>query len=149
MKHLFKFTTLNLIVLFLSGCATSLQQWDSEYRAFGYDFTEYSEGGFLFTPEGYSGAYDSVGLIEVIFIPQIRRGNERINIEGAYRIVVGTNYYYVKEPDTDEIIMQMYKKAVELGADALINFELVPHLLDNEGFKITTYRVGGFAIKRH
>jgi uncharacterized protein YbjQ (UPF0145 family) len=149
MKHSFKFSTLIIIVLFLSSCATSLQQWDSEYRTFGYDFTEYSESGFLFTPEGYNGNYDSVGMIEVVFIPQIRKGNERINIEGAYRIVVGTNYYYVKEPDTDEIIMQMYKKAIELGADALINFELVPHLLDNEGVKIATYRVGGFAIKRH
>ena len=33
--------------------SANVVQWETEYRAYGYDFQKYAKEGFLFTPDGY------------------------------------------------------------------------------------------------
>jgi hypothetical protein len=49
-----------LILIAVSACSPSLIIWEeAQYLVSGYDFTEYSQSGFLFTPEPYLGDYES------------------------------------------------------------------------------------------
>jgi hypothetical protein len=41
----------------------------------GYDFTSYTERGFLFTPEQYLGDYDAIGLLSLEIIREVKKIN--------------------------------------------------------------------------
>lgn len=137
--------------LLITGCSPRLQEWNTAYIPTGYDFTEYAEDGFLFTPEGYNGEYESMGVVHISFMPEIRliQGNTKPQFRPGYDVFqVNNGYYYIQKHDTERIIKEMHTLATGMGADAVIRFEIVPELLDNEGIKITSIRAVGFAIKR-
>ena len=54
----------------------------------------------------------------------------------------------MEEADTRKIIAEMYQSGVNMGANAIIRFNIVPHRLDNNGTEISTVRATGFAIRR-
>jgi hypothetical protein len=134
----------------LGACSPSLIIWEEvQYLVSGYDFTEYSQRGFLFTPEPYLGEYESMGLVEIVFVPSVHRQTAKnVNQPGTYRITVSDTQYRVSEVDSDEIILMLYNVASDLGADAVTHFEIRSHTLDNNGTPISSVRVSGFAIKR-
>jgi hypothetical protein len=148
MKNLKRFTV--LILVFITGCSAQLQLWNTAYVPTGYDFREYAENGFFFTPEGYLGEYDSMGVVNIQFMPKIlRAANSTFNPPPGYSLLVtaGGNYL-IEKPNTQIIIDEMYKLATEMGADAVIKFEILPSSLNNEGTQINTIMATGFAIKR-
>ena len=61
--------------LILTNCAPSsgVSESPENYPVYGYDFTTYSEEGFLFTTETYLGEYESIGLIEIPYRPEFIR----------------------------------------------------------------------------
>lgn len=141
-----------ILSIVLSACSLGkLQNWQSSYQILGFDFTEYASKGFMFTPEGYIDKYESMGLVEVVFIPEVIRHSQAqplANIDGYYILYTADSGYYVKEADTDQIIAEMYNTALKMGADAVIRFNIQPYRLDNNGTEINTVRANGFAIKR-
>ena len=46
------------------------------------DFTEYTQKGFLFTPNAYTANYESIGLITIIYYPEARLITKEIEYEG-------------------------------------------------------------------
>jgi hypothetical protein len=144
------------IVLIITGCATtSVELWQTELRSYGYDFRPYTEQGFLFTPEKYLGEYEAVGLVDIVYVPEIIKSSSegRPPNRDGYRIITsgtaaGGGYYYVEIPDTDRLIAELYDLASGLGADALTNFNMATETLFNGGVSIPTIKVSGFAIKR-
>lgn len=139
-----------ILAIALSGCVASLAEWNSDYLTSGYDFREYTERGFLFTPETYTESYDAIGLVEITFIPNIRRTQQQNppRLEGYRLIEFGSDVYYVELPDTERLIEEMFEVASDMGADALTRFSIDGETLNNNGFQVSTIKVSGLAIKR-
>ena len=139
-------------IIVFSGCATTeLTEWQTDIRSSGYDFRQYTEQGFLFTPEIYTEQYDAIGLVEVTYVPRVMKAHDQqnpANIAGFRNIYVGQTHYYLELPDTDELISEMYNLADGLGADALSNFRITTDTVVNNGYNIETVKITGFAIKR-
>lgn len=150
MKNLKIYLTF-LFALFLASCSTTLQNVGGFYVR-GYDFIKYTEQGFLFTPETYLGTYDSIGLIHVDFIPEVReaqtpQGQRPPQRSGYDRITHGGKYYYVQQPNTEDIIDHLYELSVEMGANAVTNFNVSSRSWEGvSDIRIVT--VSGFAILR-
>lgn len=150
------FPVLTLCLSFLSCSSFELIEWQSSTIASGYDFREYTEKGFLFTPEKYSEPYEAIGLVEVTYVPTVKKapaiyqnGMASPNpIDGFRTIYYQQNYYYIEMPDTDKLIQEMYDLADELGANALTNFMITTDIVVNNNYSIETYKISGFAIKR-
>jgi len=117
----------------------------------GYDFTEYTEKGFLFTPETYLGQYESIGIISVVFQPQVERiprDQSRTEERPGFDVVyIGAHRHYVEKPNTDEIIDNIYEQSSGMGANALVNFQIDMQPMEEYPMVIRTV-VSGFAIKR-
>ena len=140
-----------LIIATIAGCSTTLENTGGFYVR-GYDFTKYTEQGFLFTPESYLGTYDAVGQIHVDFIPEVREAltptiQRPIQIEGFDRITHQGKYYYVEQPNTAKIIDHLYELSAEMGANAVTNFSVTSRAWEGiSDIRIVT--VSGFAIRR-
>lgn len=138
------------MLMVLSACTPSLVEWESTYQSSGYDFREFTHKGFLFTPESYSGTYESIGLVEITFLPEIRevKQDNSPDIKGYNRRQFGSSTYYIEVADTERIIREMFELADDMGADALSRFEINPVSVQNNGFEIPSIKISGFAIKR-
>lgn len=133
----------NLLVGFLlvvlTGCGAYVE-FDEQYSFVGTDFGKYSEKGFLFTPEGYNGEYESVGMFSVKHTPSykeiedIERLPKRTFVMGEFNIESTIDYFYVY--------------ATERGADAIINLTTMEDQIIIEGKITPRITISGFAIKR-
>ena len=134
-----------IILLFLIGsCAPKNLVIVSSANMYLLDFSEFSEKGFLITPETYSGNYESKGLVEYEFMNSATC--ETLRNEGtgmSYRNWVPGKFYY------NNGLQEVYEQVLNLGGDALINFRI-------EYFEVTgtsqdcqqnTYFPGGYAIR--
>lgn len=139
-----------LVLLTISGCAPSLLEWNTSYVPTGYDFRDYADEGFLFTPEGFLGDYESMGVVNIEFMPEIKKAKVTLpaEIPGYFILQTTSGSYYVQRHDTQKIIDEMHKLAIDMGANAVIRFQILPTTIDNEGTPIPTIRATGFAIKR-
>lgn len=140
-------------LLTLSSCAPTLTEWSTNYSVYGYDFSEYSDKNFLFTPNQYLDSYDAIGLVEVVFIPEIKQ--TPINQSGiargqaGYTIIYGySGAYLVQLPDTKLLVAQFYSICRDMGADAVTQIKIESEYLDNNGHKIRSVKMSGFAIRR-
>jgi hypothetical protein len=60
--------------LILASCSpTKRPQYARDTEGRGYDFTVYTQQGFLFTPESYNGRDQSIGSLPVTVWPEMRR----------------------------------------------------------------------------
>ena len=140
-----------LIIATIAGCSTTLENTGGFYVR-GYDFTEYTEQGFLFTPESYLGTYDAIGQIHVDFIPEVRDSRTHRNdlprqIPGHDLVSHGGRFYHVQQPNTAEIIDHLYELSAEMGANAVTNFYVTSRAWEGiSDIRIVT--VSGFAIRR-
>jgi hypothetical protein len=111
-----------------------------------YDFRKYTDEGFLFTTEKYLGDYESVGLISIEIIPELKKTEGYFAPGQTYGGISLWNYIPVR---TQEVLDSVYSKAKNMGADAVINLDVE---LYNVFLYSNTYvpaiRVSGFAIKR-
>jgi hypothetical protein len=140
-------------ILILSSCAPSLVEWNSSYSVNGYDFRDYTAKNFLFTPNQYLEAFDAIGLVEVTFTPEIKKraisSTGHAIPEEGYTIIYGYDTaYLVQEPNTKLLVEQLYQVCKEMGADAVMQIRIESEYLDNNGHKIRTIKMSGFAIKR-
>lgn len=152
-KTLLIIGVLTITALFTS-CATNKPVETQEYYyATGYDFTQYTEQGFLFTPEGFPGDYEAMGIITInhqprfVEIPESMR-NQQMAGSRVYAEPGGINHWRVSEPDPDRMIKEAYDQATEMGADAIINFRIVGESFVNGNITVDSAVLHGFAIKR-
>jgi len=158
MRELKKFFGVVILVVISTNCVPSsgVVEVSENYPVYGYDFTTYSEEGFLFTTETYLGDYESVGLIEIPYRPEfiraeVPRGTVPDQWEGYenYQDPFDENLYWrVKQADPDTLIKEAYEIADSMGADAIINFEISPYTVENGSLSVTSIRLTGFGIKR-
>jgi hypothetical protein len=141
-----------LILLFMaSACAPSLKHIPKETEIIGFEFSEYSNKGFLITPGEYGENYETIGLLTFSIYPE------------ANKFEVARRKTQPGKPATDkkwkietinplEAIELAYQEAIKRGADAITHFKI--HFDSKEYVdgitivKITGVQVSGLLIKR-
>ncbi len=134
---------LALLVTVFSSCS-QIKRIPELSEMLAFDFTEFSAKGFMFTPEFYRGEYESVGLLDFTFFPEAE-----LKLRKAKQSNSGSKWVY--EPVSPQTILEFaYQKASKMGANALVNFTILPETKKDEltNFEREGFRVKGFAIKR-
>ena len=136
MRYILIFTT-----LLAFNCA-HFQGTSREINIFGYNFTKYTNAGFLITPLSYSNTYQSIGLITVQFYPAVTKRDSIATNKSTY------SFYSAEEIKPNIVLDTLYNIAVKMGANAIINFKSLPIEKTVSHFRIEGIQVEGFAIKR-
>ncbi len=141
----FAFTTL----ICLCSCSQGIEI-QKTVIASGYDFTEYTEKGFLFTPEQYLESYESIGLLNVEILPDVVKIDygEEYDDDNWIRLRGKVSIWKMKKINPQEVLDAFYETAIEMGADAVIRlrFENIVH--NNGAVSFYGLQASGFAIKR-
>ena len=131
-----------LTVLFFSACNPITMDKFAVY--YTYDFTEYTQEGFLITPHSYSGKYESIALLTVEVFPSIRRKTTEDDPNNKLH-----SNYILGQITTKEVIDSLYLHAKRMGADAIINFTTNRDVYyQNGASKVPGIGASGYAIKR-
>ena len=174
-----RFALLIVSLLFIvTSCSTikELKAVNGGVFLSGWDFREYQEKGFLFTPEKYSYEYESVGVLELEVIPHAfydyttnytkkvdknlaRQRIFQVEIDDKlYRIRTKNMYtkdkvWFVETIEPKTVVKRIYDQAIEMGANALMNFKVIkegnpyyPGYVNT--VYLTSYTVSGLAIRR-
>jgi len=152
-----------IAILTLFNACVSVNEIRGTALFSGYDFTEYTKKGFLFTPEKYLGEYESIGLITLRITPTVRKTNapsytsDTLVYKSGMLLNRGEDFEIVETVggrilveviSSDKAIKLIYEKAVSMGADAIVNFNIEDIELHNGSLFYTGLRITGFAIKR-
>ena len=151
-----KMLMLVVIVSIMFGCAAQkpLLYVDRVESSQGIDFTEYSEKGFLITPEKYLSDYESVGLLSFSISAEAKLENLLIPgmIEGHAHF---QRYEWkIEKINYKDVLEFAYKTSIEMGGDAITNFDIdidFVHFNNSEGYPdvdIPWFNITGFVIKR-
>jgi hypothetical protein len=139
-----------LVPLILTvACSPGQEVYEKEMEVRGYDFTKYTEEGFLITPEKYEGEYESIGVLRVSVWPRIEYESTgdssppRPGPDDTERRWVTTD-----PVSRAEVIDSLYSRAERMGADAITRFE--SDVVTREEANVTRIGVeaSGFAINR-
>jgi len=145
--------------LLLTSCATvELTDRQEEIIPFGIDFRKYSDEGFLFMPDEYSGEYEVKGMITVEQHPEVRyhRGVSKSKVSGY-----STHTFFVNQatitkvtvrPNIDDLFDHIYELSLEWGGDAFTHFESSVKISYTDSPNLNTsypyYSISGIVIKR-
>lgn len=144
MKKISIFSWLSILLFF--SCTGPKEQMQEVYHT-GVDFIKYTKNNFLITPEQYLGEYESIGLLNTIMYPEIRKVDYRtlINDPSYQRWDEG---WSIKKLDLNVALDSMYHQAVRMGADAISRFN-ISHVSKINGNKyVDGVELSGLAIKR-
>jgi hypothetical protein len=129
---------LSILGIFFISCAPKVNFIESSTVTAGFDFRPYTAKGFLITPYQHLGEYESIGMLSVTIWAEGMR-----NIEDKF---------VFKPLDTRDAIDSLYMVAVEMGADALVSFEVTSVTADwpsgGTVIKQPGIRASGYAILR-
>lgn len=145
MRYLIGIILLGFLTVSCSGPETIAR--DEVFTVTGYDFSEYTEQGFLFTPEQYRGEYQSIGLITVTQWPAVRKTEQKVRTsDGAgYKT---EEVFYHEAINVEKTIEEIYKIASDMGADAVTQFNVTPTSRTNGTLNVPGVEISGFAIDR-
>jgi len=129
--------------IFLFSCST-FKETEKQVIVTGYDFTKYTEKGFLFTPEGYLEDYESVGMLSVEILPELKRSG----YASPGQFYAPGNLWRYTPVSGSEVLDSLYIKAKRMGADAIINLVIRRTILQANNVSAPGIEASGFAIKR-
>ena len=133
-------------ILFSYLSCTQITHLPKQVSVTTFDFTKYNTVGFLFTTESYLGDYESIGLLDIEILPELRR------IPGAYpspgQFYTADMMWEYVPVNPKEILDSLYSKATMMGADAIIKLTFQKTDLAYKNITAPGYRARGFAIKR-
>ena len=97
----------------LSSCSIIRPQERAEYVSF-LDYRPYTTNGFFLSPNSYPGAYESIGEMRIIVVPEI---------------VEESNDYYMqsyvkKDIPESELLANLVKQALLKGANGISNLSI-------------------------
>ena len=124
-----------LIILFLvSACAPVLDHIPRNTEIVGFDFSKYSEKGFLITPGEYGEDYETLGLLTFRIYPEAKKmkhsvGEEWPILEPGWIYLGGndkqkTTRWAMEVIDPSEAIEMAYQEAIKRNADAITHLEI-------------------------
>lgn len=134
-----------ILLLLTSACAPSLNQISRQIEIVGYDFTKYSQKGFLITPGVYGENYESIGLLTFSIYPGAKKVKTLKNRQQYWE-------WEIEKIDPAEVIELAYQEAIKRNADAIthfhIKFDSKSYLDAVDIITITGIQVEGLLIKR-
>jgi uncharacterized protein YbjQ (UPF0145 family) len=146
MKTIIIFSSIFLMFSLLSCSTTS--NTSKQVITYVYDFRKYTDEGFLFTTEKYLGDYESIGLISVEIIPELRR-REGYFAPGQTYAGSSNSFWYYIPISPQEVLDSLYSKAKGMGADAVINLDVdYVDVIVSGNISVPATQASGFAIKR-
>lgn len=149
---------------FFIGCypVKELASVPRQERLFGIDFSKYSNQGFFITPEKYNGEYESVGLLSYEYLPSgeyltggmsdVRNSSYNPNDKNS-SYFLPVKYWHFEKINVEQVMDSVFKICKNMGADALVNFEIMEKSDDIGANSLNPstrfgYTITGFAIKR-
>jgi hypothetical protein len=138
-----------LVVTLVAACSGP-EVYKKSMEVAGYDFTEYTDQGFLITPESYQGEYQSIGVLSVTVWPRVERRPVEDDTLAQPGVDSPAQEWFITEAvDPQEVVDSLYVEAQSMGADAIMNFRAEPVREDLEnGPTRAGVRARGFAIDR-
>jgi|LSQX01.2.fsa_nt_gb hypothetical protein len=156
-SKLFIIGTFFTLAISLTGCYThKLTDREKEIKTFGFDFRDFAEKGFLFTPNEFYGEHYVLGIIRVELHPKVKYKRNDLTREPGYTMYVlnvgnNTAVQLVSIEDEKELIEHIYNMAVEWGGDGFSEFKLEYLTSQTDGLSSTSYSypsISGVVIKR-
>ena len=135
---------LSIALLLIFGCAAQ-KEVGKIVLHYGFDFTKYTAQGFLFTPETYTGSYESIGIVKTIIFPAVKHSKEQKQKESG-DFYLDENWV-VEDLEANEAVDELYKRAVSMGANAVTKFDIRRTEYMNGYVVVPGFEVTGFAIK--
>jgi len=116
------------------------------------DLTKYSREGFLITPYKYDADYESVGYIFVETMPEANLVTLEKTEQAGHAENAKTEWQ-VDKMSIDKIIDSIHQKALQMGANAIIDFKIEQTTKNYSvgrmsPLTIQGFTISGFAIKR-
>lgn len=145
MRYLLVLILLSFVTNACTGPETVAR--DETINVTGYDFSEYTDKGFLITPEQYLGDYQSIGLITVTQWPEVKEQEVMRPVPGKARMQRVTKMDH-GEINVRKAIDEIYKVAKDMGADAITRFDVTPTERKNGTLVVPGVEISGFAIER-
>lgn len=141
MLRLTPFVSAPLVAL-VAACAPTSKHIPTVTIVTGVDLSRYSQRGFLFSPDAYTGPHEAVGLVSVR-----RYAEAPWEVPNQREALPHWEFGHVS---TQEALDSMYARAVSLGADALVKMEIrsVEQPAQPGRPAIPGVEVSGFAIRR-
>ena len=146
-----------LVTFIMLGCS-NLKEVPSYSLLSMVDFRKYSAEGFLITPEKFAGNYNSVGIIDYVKMPGAKYiVSKKLQNQEKYKAYDPTSdsnfpQWFIETINMDQALDEVYKQCKNLGANAIINFNIEMNSetwgTNPNQVNITGYRITGFAIKR-
>lgn len=134
---------LGTLMLFAGACAPAVKYLPPAVTTASIDFSSYSKRGFFFTPDPYSGQYETVGFISVIRYASARYA------EPDQQYAAG-GHWEVDSIPLQEAIDSMYARATRMGADAIMELRMDAVIAPPTAATpaLPGLHVSGFAIRR-
>lgn len=155
------FFLIGMLAVLLMSCGPTLTELQTIYESknfYAIDFTKYSQSGFLITPEKYQGDYVSIGIVRYEAYPAAKyrlisnTPNPNYKLNSMEPPMVTIKGWSVDKISIQEVLDGIYEKCKEMGADAIINFDVkydaIPYTGILNPIYINGYIISGFAIKR-
>lgn len=139
--------SISIVISFIIISCSRPSHIAKEVNYYGYDFRKYSSQNFLFTPEKYIGEYESVGLLEVEIFPEIFTAKDD-NDETYYPWEKAFGTYHARNISPQEILDSLFVLSKDMGANAVMNFQIIKATKNFHNLIIEGIRANGFAIKR-
>ena len=137
-----------IVAIIFTACKTTLNTNIPAIENFYIvDFTEFTEKGFLFTPEKYLGEYESIGLFNYYFTTEAN-----LKVVGEDEYGYKTYKWIEGEYSLQESLNIVYYELLELNANGVMNLQIEAIESSNprikEAYLPSGYIIKGFAIKR-
>jgi len=157
MKKMAKFSILFLLLTI--SCAQQIETIPGYAITSTIDFTKYTEGGFLITPFTYLGDYESICIVDVTIMPEtklVKYNTSNKPKEDSY-FKSDNNLVLAKKWESEKLNLEksidyLYKRAVNMGANAIVDFKIETIRENHTHFvppiEVVGIRLSGFAIKR-
>jgi len=123
----------------------------------GFDFREYADKGFLFTPEPYAGKHTVRGMLTFHLHPEVRYLEGKVKGTDGYRVkhfFTGTREMTqaIENYKIDDLVKYIYELSIKWGGDAFTHFQHKTLTSQTDVSQHSEYPyavVTGVVIKRH
>lgn len=136
------------LLLGICACAVGPTFIPSKSELYSVDFRPYSDRGFLFSPGDYPGEYEAIGMVTYVIWPSARKVAMPIVNERTGGSMKTVSVWLADTIRVDQALKHAYEHTLEIGADALIQFDIKPVNRNVADTNLEGVEVSGFAIRR-
>ncbi len=146
-----KFITLLSAAVIITSCG-SIKPASRIVSTSFLDYREFTKENFLLSPDPYPAEYEAVGEIQILVIPEVKKGYAPPQLAKPTANGLPSPVVYMENITYNELARLAVDEAKRLGADAIVNFSIVEkdripaHKAKNQS--TTQYVINGFCIKR-